>query len=493
LSKQSRLFHYFEKGSVDSLAKRMEEILCSPQAEPQKAMPVFSWNESVHPILEALKRSDRVSDLTRNSIFKGISEKSDTTEVGKVIFSADDDWQRPAITEKCAADWVRRRGGLAGGVVYLGFPWATLFDLLNKSHPRAEGLLEKLAGLAREVSESDSAAVATVCQHVDLAKHAAVVAGAGVTDVFWSHAPKEQRELVEGGGVLLHPFPLYPVHVAREVSTRDKRPFLFSFAGAIENPCYLSKARLWIWEHLRDYPKGRVVGRGMWHYHGEVYETQIHGRSIKADPVQVEREGEFRDLLAESVFALCPSGSGPNSIRLWEALASGAIPVLISDLYLPPGDLRLWKESVVFCGNKREAVAALPEQLEAIAADSVKLARMREGCRRLARDFGTENFGALIFEWARQRVAAKSGVAGNGESDLEDLAKRLLDGGADTRGARVFLACVDSRLMLEGRTFLKTLERDGISAQALRRALEMCSEKERVLHGQALEFAKRRV
>jgi glycosyltransferase involved in cell wall biosynthesis len=51
LSQQNHLFHYFEKGSVDSLAKRMEEILRTPQTEPQKAKPVTSWRESVRPIL----------------------------------------------------------------------------------------------------------------------------------------------------------------------------------------------------------------------------------------------------------------------------------------------------------------------------------------------------------------------------------------------------------------------------------------------------------
>jgi hypothetical protein len=408
------------------------------------------------------------------------------------IFIHDADWQTPAITEKHAADWVRGRGGLPREVVYLGFPWATLFDLLNKSHPRAEGLLRILTELAREVREARPGAVASVCQHVDLPKHAAVVAGAGVTDVFWSHATKAGRALREGGGLALHPFPLYPVHVPREDSPGATRPLLFSFAGAIENLCYLSEARLWIWGHLRDHPKGRVVGRGMWHYHGEVYEAQIHDRGVGADPVQAEREGEFRDLLARSLFALCPSGSGPNSIRLWEALASGAIPVVISDSYLLPGDLRLWKEAVVFCEETREAVATLPERLEAITSDPTRLARMQENCSRLAREFSPENFGASILEWARQRVVVKSGSAENGESDLEDLAKRLLDGGADALSVRVLLACVDSRLMLKGRAFLKTLERDGISAQALRRALECCSEKERALHARAVEFARRR-
>ena len=37
-----------------------------------------------------------------------------------------------------------------------------------------------------------------------------------------------------------------------------------------------------------------------------------------------------------SRYSLCPSGAGPNSIRLWESLAVGAIPIILADtLELP--------------------------------------------------------------------------------------------------------------------------------------------------------------
>ncbi len=445
------------------------------------------------PVL-ARRREDEQTDVelaVGALASEGCPESPAATERGVFIHNAD--WQTPAITEKLAADCMEGRGGLLGEVAYLGFPWATLFDLLNKSHPRAGALLEKLYGLARQVGESRPAAVVTVCQHVDLPKHVGVVAGAGVTDVFWSHATKGVLTLAEGGGVSLHPFPLYPVHVAQEVSPEAARPFLFSFAGAIENPCYLSEARLWIWEHLRDHPKGRVVARGMWHYHGEVYEAQIQGRALGEEKGRLEKEEEFRDLLARSLFALCPSGSGPNSIRLWEALASGAIPVLISDTYLLPGDLREWEDAVVFCDETRDAIAALPSQLEAIAADPQRLARMREGCRRLARELGPENFGSCIFEWARSRSSSRRVLSGNREFGLGDLAKRILaDGTANARTASVFLACVDSQLLLEGRAFLKTLEAEGEFRAAVQLALKGCSEKERAFHGRAMEFARQR-
>ena len=57
--------------------------------------------------------------------------------------------------------------------------------------------------------------------------------------------------------------------------------------------------------------------------------------------------------MANSKFSLCPSGSGPNSIRFWESLSFGTIPVLLSDTYVLPlikgwnwdECIIVWKES----------------------------------------------------------------------------------------------------------------------------------------------------
>ena len=51
-------------------------------------------------------------------------------------------------------------------------------------------------------------------------------------------------------------------------------------------------------------------------------------------------------LLLNSKYTLCPSGSGPNSIRLWESLACGSIPIILSDtLDLPSHKINLVETS----------------------------------------------------------------------------------------------------------------------------------------------------
>lgn len=44
----------------------------------------------------------------------------------------------------------------------------------------------------------------------------------------------------------------------------------------------------------------------------------------------------YTDTMAESQFVLCPRGIGPASLRLYETIEAGRIPVIISDSWVPP-------------------------------------------------------------------------------------------------------------------------------------------------------------
>jgi len=50
---------------------------------------------------------------------------------------------------------------------------------------------------------------------------------------------------------------------------------------------------------------------------------------------QAERRQRYLDICSSSLCVLCPAGDGRNSIRFFEALALGRLPVLISDTLLP--------------------------------------------------------------------------------------------------------------------------------------------------------------
>jgi hypothetical protein len=48
------------------------------------------------------------------------------------------------------------------------------------------------------------------------------------------------------------------------------------------------------------------------------------------------RRERYREVLGRSRFVLCPRGRGTSSIRLYETLASGRVPVIISDEWVAP-------------------------------------------------------------------------------------------------------------------------------------------------------------
>ena len=50
----------------------------------------------------------------------------------------------------------------------------------------------------------------------------------------------------------------------------------------------------------------------------------------------VGRRARYRDVLHRSRFVLCPRGRGTSSIRLYETLAAGRVPVIISDDWVAP-------------------------------------------------------------------------------------------------------------------------------------------------------------
>lgn len=330
----------------------------------------------------------------------------------------DASWQFPAITEQQAFKNILASFPVVDNVVYFGFPWATLIDRLDNKTDATE-LLAALDAMAKRRRPAQN--VITVCQHVRMMSHRALFEKAGVTHIFWAHASRGVRVWPGKKPIPLLPFPLYPVQVAQATSFTDdeQRPHLFSFAGAGANNWYLSEVRNWIIRDLTGDPRGVVIGREDWHYNKIVYHHQIKGMQAPPEKlIDQSASDEFKRLLRDSTFALCPSGSGPNSIRLWEAIGAGSIPVILADSYAPPGDMALWEEAAVFCPETEEAVRALPDRLAAMAADPTLIARKRHALRQLWMLYGPDNFihdlrrfaftaGSRAFAEAKARPAAE--------------------------------------------------------------------------------------
>jgi FkbM family methyltransferase len=72
---------------------------------------------------------------------------------------------------------------------------------------------------------------------------------------------------------------------------------------------------------------------------------------------------QFCDILARSVFTLCPRGYGPTSFRIKEAMQYGSIPVYISDKFIEPHDIMFEAYGIKITPDK---IKELPEILKGI-------------------------------------------------------------------------------------------------------------------------------
>jgi len=315
------------------------------------------------------------------------------------IFGHDADWQYPAITEQHAYRMMVKFGqslDMKPGTAYFGFPWATLFDLILHSTKSAEHIASLRAELERARAKlAGCTRIITVCQHIHIYKFQKIFADLGITDIYWAHCTKDQSTLPDYPGITLHPLPLFPVQKLEEhaICSFSDRAHLFSFVGAEATKIYLTNARTLILELLNDHPRGKIINRTNWHYNKIVYDKQILNRSARnAELVDEDASAEFRNVMAQSIFTLCPSGTGPNSIRLWEALASGSVPVVLADTYRYPGDDKLWRMATVSCAETPEAIAALSNRLELLAADPGLMAIKQQAMRLLTSKYGKDCF-----------------------------------------------------------------------------------------------------
>lgn len=146
-----------------------------------------------------------------------------------------------------------------------------------------------------------------ICQHISAIK---LNWGHGV--VFSPHASFQDNFI---------PIPHYAINYNKDTLDFKDRLYDYSFIGSFNT--HLS--RKLIYEVYKDKSNFLIRDTGEWHF--------LNQENIK------ERESFYINSLKNSRYVLCPRGTGPGSIRLWEVLASKCVPILISNELKIPNDL----------------------------------------------------------------------------------------------------------------------------------------------------------
>ena len=69
-------------------------------------------------------------------------------------------------------------------------------------------------------------------------------------------------------------------------------------------------------------------------YPDNCFDSKVHWGLDKGLPFEFKKY--YIEMLGNSIFGICPRGTGISSVRLFESMAMGAIPVIVGDDYDPP-------------------------------------------------------------------------------------------------------------------------------------------------------------
>jgi len=289
-----------------------------------------------------------------------------------------DMWQTPVITEKNMKDLllgideisinIKEEEDKDVELTYIAFPWATYMDIISQKvkEDSEEAMTQTLKDIIDEPISENEIRV-TVCQHIYFKDMTDLFKRMNISYVFTPHAKKDEYEI---NGVKIISIPLYPINAPLP----QPKEYLYSFIGTYDEEVYMSDIRLKIFDlSVRDSDNNILIERtGEWHFQKNVYQEQMRSCTLSNDEVNAldKQKERYLDILSKSRYSLCPSGSGPNSIRLWESLRAGAIPIILSDsLRLPLEDKfpELWEKSVLRISEKN--VFSIPDILNGISED----------------------------------------------------------------------------------------------------------------------------
>lgn len=237
-------------------------------------------------------------------------------------------WQYPVITEKYTLEKIASL--TLENIIYVGIPYATLID--KKLTP-----IKEIASIALHIQQlkkqNPSYKIITACQHIHYPKLLDIFTLFQIDDLYISHKQSTINKLSK---INLHGLPLYPVNIfdhTRQSGLQkySQRKYLFSFIGAYMKH-YLHPIRKHIleWKSSNNY---FIEDTNIWHFEKDVYQHQVLGKPVAQEYIEksLEQQNKYNEILSNSEFSLCPIGAGPNTIRLWESICIGSIPIIIAD------------------------------------------------------------------------------------------------------------------------------------------------------------------
>ena len=290
-------------------------------------------------------------------------------------------WQTPVITERHAYECLRDHP-LAADVTFLAGPWAPIIDHKNFGLPKNKKIATLFLENLRHRPLENSF---TICQSYRFREITKFLRSGGVKVLFTPHAAKEEYF----DGIKIEPLPLFAVNGV-EPGTKDLR---YSFVGAYADT-YLSPIRADLFNDA--HPEDTIViQRKKWQFNDAVYGEQLRGLPTNNVQQYIAEQhlAFYKGVLARSRFSLCPSGMGPSSIRFFESLQAGAIPVVLADGWRIPTPKGVnWSQCILKIPESN--YNKLRETLQSISPEQEH--ELRSNCIKAFKQVSGKNFVKCI-------------------------------------------------------------------------------------------------
>jgi hypothetical protein len=290
-------------------------------------------------------------------------------------------WQYPVITEKYAFERISLNSLINS--IYIGIPYATIIDKKLVPHEELKSIQIHIQHLKKSYPDVK---IISACQHIHYKILVQIYEFVQIDTLYISHKNITKSKL---GKLRLEGLPLYPVNIfdkTRQAGLFEppQRQYLFSFIGAYMKH-YLHPIR----QKILSWPSTNttiIEDTKLWHFEKNVYTEQVLNKSLPSTyyETQLKQTEHYNEILSNSEFSLCPVGAGPNTIRLWESICTGSIPIIIADefdiqstLHPTLQNLRFYIQ-LPYTSIHLKSSNHLTKYLESISKDDIE--QMRKNC-----------------------------------------------------------------------------------------------------------------
>ncbi|MDR3647106.1 MAG: exostosin family protein [Candidatus Babeliales bacterium] len=273
-------------------------------------------------------------------------------------------WQQDMIPLEYPAYHLLKKNPILTNVNYLAIPWAYLIDTNRLD-------------LVPKIKLNGGF---TITRSVHFEKLFPILSEIGINVIFTPHATLKEYKSIK-----VLPMPHFNLNGTLPNKNKD---IFYSFIGCEDNPL---RKKIFRAKHSK---KAVIIKRKTLHFYIDIWE-----KSQEAKIRKEQEKIEYQNILSRSRFSLCPNGRGPGTLRFWESLQAGAIPVLIEcNLALPSGfdwESCIVKISEIDINNISEILTSISQDQEA---------KMRKKCLRAHKLFSNNNLIKVIKNYYENNI-----------------------------------------------------------------------------------------